>query len=473
MIKLKKISFKNTSFGMKSYDLLDISTGESVPSYAEFLHEIMANQVSENRQAQNSINAVASDLKVFLEYVLNAQDLLFKNKVSTETTYLSEIILSYPSYLSLAQNSQSKLARETAKITNRAPVKGKSVARNLSTVNKFLNASAANHERNSQANTLDFINIDVASKNIHKDLLNRRKLSTSERIRLQKDSVIGQVIRGGARYTNSILFRTPSRISSTSSKDYKHFPIDYIQPLLDNAQTYRDRALWSLLLGTGLRMSEAGQILVQDIDLAKEEVKILSYRHRIACFEGLNDKSIFNLSFKGRATEEVFFIYPFKTVFFDSIEKYLKFERPYGAKHSYLFVTNGNRSKGEPLFSSSNTTQNYSFKKVQNKISCPYKDGLNKRYTLHSLRHFYGHWLINFHRTETGEKLNIEDVQYMMGHKERKSTEHYAVINKEIAKEKMRLANLVLQNKYRENSKEFLTNQQNNVLTTLLKGVSL
>ena len=458
---------------MKSYDLLDMSTGESVPSYAEFLHEIMGNQVGENRQAQNTINTVASDLKVFLEYVLNAQDFLFTNMVNTGTTYLSEIILSYPSYLSLAKNSQSKLASETAKITNRAPISVKSAARNLSTVNKFLNASSATHERNIQANTHDFINIDVEPKNIHKELLNRRKLNSSERKRLQKDSVLAQVIQGGALYAKSRLFRTPSRFSATSNKDYKHFPIDYIQPLLDNAPTYRDRALWSLLLGTGLRMSEATQVLLQDIDLVKEEVKILSYRHRIACFEGLNDKSIFNLSFKGRATEDVFFIYPFKTVFFESIEKYLKFERPYNSKHNFLFVTNGNRSKGEPLFSSSNTTQNYSFKKVQLKISCPYKDGLNKRYTLHSLRHFYGHWLINFHRTETGEKFNIEDVQYMMGHTERKSTEHYAVINKEIAKEKMRLANLVLQNKHRESAKEFLKNQQNDVLTTLLKGVSL
>ncbi|MGL6288978.1 tyrosine-type recombinase/integrase [Aeromonas hydrophila] len=71
------------------------------------------------------------------------------------------------------------------------------------------------------------------------------------------------------------------------------------------------------------------------------------------------------------------------------------------------------------------------------------KNNIDKRYTLHSLRHFYGYWLLNFHRTADGHSFSLLEVQNMMGHANIESTKKYAVTDKIVAQEKMRLANLV------------------------------
>ncbi|MFE8731005.1 hypothetical protein, partial [Aeromonas hydrophila] len=76
--------------------LLDTETGESIPFYADYLHKIISEQVANQRRSQNTIDAIAADLKVFLEYVINAQELFFEQSLKTDSTLLAEIILSYP-----------------------------------------------------------------------------------------------------------------------------------------------------------------------------------------------------------------------------------------------------------------------------------------------------------------------------------------------------------------------------------------
>ncbi len=107
---------------MKTYDLLDPLTGESVAFYAEYLNKIIQEQISNSKQAQNSIDAQASDLHVFLEYVVNAQEIFYSRKITTNSTLLAEIILSYRDYLTLGVNSQKAIARETAAVTQRKPI---------------------------------------------------------------------------------------------------------------------------------------------------------------------------------------------------------------------------------------------------------------------------------------------------------------------------------------------------------------
>jgi integrase len=471
MIKFKKIAVEISSFGMTSYDLLHPDTAQSLPFYAEYLHKIIRDQVANRKQSQNTIDAIATDLKVFLEYVYNAQEAFFEKDIGTSSSLLSEIILSYPDYLAYATHSQQPIARATAIATGRKPVAKSTVNRYLSSVNGFVSASATHHERVVQAKEHNLIDIDVPSENIHASLLRRRELTSYERKSLRERSVMAQVISGGGKYINSTLFGISSVYGGTAEDKYKYFPITHIEHLLDAAKSYRDRALWALLAGGGLRMSEASQLLVSDVDIVNETLGVFTYLDRIENFDGVKAKDAKKLSFKGRETTEAFFIYPFGEIFFESIALYLQYERPKGCTHNYLFVTNGNRGRGRPLFATSRSNRLSAIKKAQTLINCPLKNDRGYQYTLHSLRHFYGHWLLNFHITAGGQKLTLLEVQYMMGHASIESTKKYAVINDILAKEKMRLANLVLQNKSINGGSNLLHNHQKSLVDSLLSGI--
>ncbi len=428
--------------------------------------------MTNRKQSQNSIDATANDLQVFLEYVYNAQEIFFERNICTSSTLLSEIILSYPDYLCFASKSQKLIARETAIITGREPVKKSSANRYLSSVNSFVSASAAHHETLKHAKEHGLIDIDVSSENIHASLLKRRELSSLERKNLRERSVLAQVVSNGGRYTKTNLFATDFIANSNKSDEFKYFPISHLDKLLDVANSYRDRALWALLAGAGLRMSEASQLLVSDVDIINETLNVFTYRDRVESFVGIKMEDVGRLSFKGRETAEAYFIYPLGKVFFDSIVEYLKHERPKGLGHNYLFVTNGNRSRGRPLFATSRSNRLYGIKNAQKAINCPPKNEKGHRYALHSLRHFYGYWLLNFHQTPEGHRFSLQEVQHMIGHAVVNSTKKYAVTDRLIAKEKMRLANLVLENKSVESHAQLLLEHQQDVIRSLLSGIN-
>ncbi|WP_095498388.1 tyrosine-type recombinase/integrase [Paraferrimonas haliotis] len=443
MIKFIKVKIPNKTLGVFLFDLIHPETGQSVPFYLDYLKKIAMEQVKDRKKAQNSIDAYAKDLKKFLEYVYNAQKVFFEEQLDTESTLLSDIIISYPSYLTLAQRSPLLLAKKTARVLAIKPVKASTANRQLSTINSFLNASASKHAIVKSIKSDGFINIDKAAFDIHESLNKKKGISQSKRIRMLENSVIAQVISGGPRYTSTKAFRIKSCAIENNFED-KNFPIEYIKPLLQNAKTYRDRAMWALQAGAGLRMSEVSQVLIQDLDIVNEKVKILSYQDRVECFDGIAFEDTAKLSFKGRKCEEATFIAPFDQIFFESVVNYLKYERPKGLGHDYLFVTNGNNSRGKPLFTSSASTLAYPMKQALKRINCPPKNSEGASYSPHSLRHFYGFWLINFAVTDDGERFTLLEVRDLMGHRNIKSTQKYAVADRKLAIKKIRSANKLI-----------------------------
>ena len=442
-LRFKRVRFYNDMLGVYLYELIHPETAESVPFYLDFLKKVASDQAKARKRAQNSIDAYADDLKSFLEYVYNAQNVFFDCDFETESTLLADIILSYPDYLTLGTNSPQKLASNTATVLNIKPVSSKTANRRLSTVNTFLDASAQFHSILKSLPDTSFLNVDRTSLDIHRDLNNCRKLAHSETKRLREKSVLAQVVSCGPKYAKSKAFKIKGDSSSQQLRN-KYFPMEYLAPLFQAATTFRDRAIWALMAGGGLRISEVSQLLINDIDMVESIVHTYNYQDRIECFEGLTSSESSSLSFKGRKISEVTFIEPFKSIFFDSIAKYLEFERPMGLKHNYLFVTLGNNSRGKPLFTCSNSTLAYPLKKALTLIGCPLRSDDGDPYGPHSLRHFYGYWLVNFHVTAEGKGFSLLEVRDLMGHASESSTAIYAVIDHEISKEKMRKANLVI-----------------------------
>ncbi|NMV12641.1 integrase, partial [Vibrio parahaemolyticus] len=99
-----------------------------------------------------------------------------------------------------------------------------------------------------------------------------KELPTSQRKALIENSYLAGCISGGAKVSKiKNFFKLPSE---TKSEEPKHFPKDSIGQFLLNTKTHRDKCLYALCFGGGLRFSEATKVRFCDLDVINEEVKL-------------------------------------------------------------------------------------------------------------------------------------------------------------------------------------------------------
>lgn len=421
---VKKIEYVDPILGRTAFRLINLISGEDIPYYNRYLVEKLRTKNS----PADSIKAWADDLAIFFDYFIAATDFAEKNTSEFKASPLSDIIFAYPLYLVEATNSSNLISRELAQKTGFTGCSRSTASRRLSTIRTFLTSSVERHYAQQELKTLGLISIDVSPEVFGTELLKHKKVDHIQRQRLLQNSFLAGVISGGPQYVTSTFFKLPNSAGKESDshkgKDVeKAFPCNMLIELLDNATCYRDRALWALLAGTGIRTHEALNLTEDDINGITGEVLILPYPERVEVYDNLNIKNKEAKKNKGRSGAETFFIEPFKEIFLTSLRKYLRYERPQ-CEHKYVFVALSNNAIGRPLYQGDATPHNKPFKKAQNAM------GMHKIHTLHSLRHFYGTWVLNFLPTEHGYGLNIETVKIMMGHSSSATTERYAVKDK-------------------------------------------
>ncbi len=130
--------------------------------------------------------------------------------------------------------------------------------------------------------------------------------------------------------------------------------------------------------------------------------------------------------FKGRNTSEVVFIPQLKAPFFEALSKYLKYEYCPGSSPEYLFQDVRPGHRGRPFDQISDAAKAASFARACRSAGVTSKDG-DTSYTLYSLRHMYGVYMLNYLPVDGGYGLSLAQVQRLMGHVSSKSTEVYAV----------------------------------------------
>ena len=135
--------------------------------------------------------------------------------------------------------------------------------------------------------------------------------------------------------------------------------------------------------------------------------------------------------FKGRAVATTYLFPPLRQHFFRALRKYLEEEflpvyRP--GEPQYLFQYMEPKRRGQPLINASDTAMNKPFKLAVSRanVSPP---GPDQNWTLHSLRHLYGVYMLNDYplAPERGLfGLPLTDVQMLMGHSSIRATAKYA-----------------------------------------------
>ncbi|OEE68064.1 hypothetical protein A1OO_20250 [Enterovibrio norvegicus FF-33] len=435
---MESVNFRLAS-GQKSYALY--INGEPVYAFNRYINDLA------RTEAANTVKSKASDLRIFFAYldVLDNPDEITELEVckDTGTSLLTEIVLQFPLYLSMGRKAPEKsLAALVAGKTNRKPTSNVTNQRVISSVRGFLKQSAKLQAELQSASEMGVVDLSVAPDIMFGESLFRQSMPRSQRKALLKKSLISGVCRNGARLANSTILKT--RKSSIVNQERgssinKALPHEDVMPVLSEAKTMRDRLFISLALGTGLREIEAANILLQDIDVKNKSIRSVNPLSRPLAygnaFESFHGETAHDMAYKGRSTDETFFIEPFRTIFFRTLRDYLELERkPLNVGHSFLFVVlRKGETQGRPLSLCSDKTRQHAFKqaltRVYKKRGLPKPRGL----ALHSLRHFYGVYCLNylcigFHKDGTpiiGLDLNV--VQHLMGHANISATEVYAV----------------------------------------------
>lgn len=424
--QIRKQSFKHFG-GYEIATYFDVETGVELFGPRQFLEYLVENE----GPSQNSIDAAVNDLCLFLRYLRKCSDLQLKGQswMSETGTYLHRILLMYPSFLAEADKSPNIFIAEIAKQLAFTGLREASVRRYISTVNQFIKFNNTEWISQSSLSEKTKLDVFVSEKSLMSQLSESMPVDVGEKVMMLNNSMLAGVISGGPRKITRPTLKMPKRfrgiLDPVDKKYNKCFPIERVLDVIKNSSTYRDICLFALMAGTGVRTSEAVQMRIEDVDVHEETVKILPYSSRIKAYSDINENQISKLVFKGRSSEDVYFLEPFKSIFFTNLFKYINEERDRSnPSHDFLFVTLAKNLKGRAMFEGDATSHNRTFKATQKRI------GMEKQYSLHSLRHFYGTWLRNYAPTRNGYGYPVEIVQRAMGHKNVKTTEGYALPDK-------------------------------------------
>lgn len=232
------------------------------------------------------------------------------------------------------------------------------------------------------------------------------------------------------------------------------FPLESITALIHNASCYRNSCLYALIAATGLRDCEADQILWEDIDLTAREILAVKPEFRkngSASYRGLTEVEKNKLEWKGRGTPLTMLLEPYGTLFFYYLELYHRHEYIPTCGHNFVF----HNKHGRPLFLCDYSTvilhqfRTASFKTLIDQSL------LAKRLGLHSLRHSYIFFLKNYLEHSKGQGLSDHELLMITGHKDIRSLQRYAKIDRELLWEKISYANNLRKHGNTKSSTEF------------------
>jgi integrase/recombinase XerD len=206
-------------------------------------------------------------------------------------------------------------------------------------------------------------------------------------------------------------------------------------------RTYRDKALYAFCAASGCRISEALQLLWEDIDMLAQTVRLENPNSRKSCpsYLALATAKRDRLSWKGRTTSVTLLIDPFATWFFEALADYLRYEYIPHGRHSFVFQYDDGTDQGAPYFLASASSRNGVFRRAVRLAGVELIQGP------HSFRHMYGTYLLNYFPRPNGTYgLPMGTVQKLLGHKHAKDTAKYARYDMDLIDAELLHANMQL-----------------------------
>lgn len=268
--------------------------------------------------------------------------------------------------------------------------------------------------------------------------------SRAEKDRLRQQTLLGGVIRLREELQRPRGLRSPVRGGVQVDLVNKEFPFERLGDLLDAALSARDRTLWALLAGGGLRLHEALNLRFSDVDPRTGEVWIVDPdNHRFG--QAMQERD--RLRFKGRAMSKVYLFEPLRTAFWAALKDYLdtEFVGTSDPSNDFLFRKIDGGGRGDALVGASDTAIEKQFKAAVRRARVPGpREAPDHLWTPHSLRHCYGVYMLNYIPVPGGPGLRLTEVQALMGHARIESTAIYARHDQLLLEAKIEAADMAL-----------------------------
>ncbi|MFG6510545.1 MULTISPECIES: tyrosine-type recombinase/integrase [unclassified Sulfitobacter] len=265
-----------------------------------------------------------------------------------------------------------------------------------------------------------------------------RQRSGAEIKRIYQSSMMVNVINHHPNVASEKLVKVRGKDSSPNRNN--DFPAKNILSLLDCASCARDEALWALQAGTGVRPHEAILTEWDYIDRDRRSV-VVEDPHNRRFASQMPDE--YFARWKGRAVSETYFIPILRDRFFSALERYVRTE--YIPVPNERLVFQSLRGNRKPYIEVADKNRIQSFKRAARRVQkqFPNEDLSLADLTPHSLRHFYGTFMLNYVPLGNDEYgLKPIQVQRLMGHEELKSTLKYARQDKLALDAKILLMNM-------------------------------
>ena len=413
----------------KSYWKLYKINGDEVIPYTEWTLHL------QNQFSYSTRDKYSQVVSKFLDYLVCVN--IFEKSVTR--IELKNAIFNYKLLLSNGTNVTDKNLLNIAEKLNFKAIKPASWSNNIAAINSFLIFTFEKEEDEREYYKLKN-NIDIPEdfKKVLPELNRYETLTSIQKNAIKQKSFLANLYRINGNITIERGLKQNNTKKISSSFEELDFPALQLPKLLMNTSCYRDKAIFSLMAGTGIRSSEAISLTWDMIDVKNQKVYI-------------QDKDLINknekLKFKGRDTKLTFFIPELRHIFFESLYQYQLKESSNNRKHNYVFEYLTGKIKGEPYYTVSRQGFIKSFRKTVKRSNIP-KPIFNEKeeWTPHSLRHFYGVYMLNHIQLENGNGFNLEEVQKMLGHSSIETTKKYARRKEEYITAQLEYAELKIQN---------------------------
>lgn len=430
---LKNVSLIDTrSNGKQSWRLLD-HDGRPVRAFDVFAKTL-------ERRSVNTRANYCRWLAEFFDYLFEAAVLApagQNGSVSQDT--LVEVIAAYDEYLVFGEDSGNAISRRIDETLPSPRISKRSSSIKHAAVRNFLKLS----ER-VRAQMLELTKVGAGPANVDEQKLlfgigDKREPPQFQRRALIANSMLAGVIAGGPKLIEEGIL--PTTVPDITYEHERAFPFDGVANVQSHLTTYRDKALYAFCAASGCRISEALQLLWEDIDTKARTVRLVDPKRRPTCssYLALTADARDKLVWKGRSTPLTLLIDPFATMFFEALAAYMRSEYIPHARHSFVFQYTRGREQGSPYFLAAASSRNGVLNRAIKLAGIEHVEGP------HSLRHMYGTYLLNyFPRPDGTYGLPLGIVQKLMGHRQAKDTAKYARYDRDLLDAELRYANTML-----------------------------
>ncbi|ENO78437.1 Tyr recombinase activity site-specific recombination Tyr recombinase activity [Thauera sp. 63] len=350
-----------------------------------------------------------------------------------------EVLEAYDEYLVLGANSGNAIARSIDETLPSPHISRRSSATKHAAVRKFLKLSERVRAQMLELTKAGAGSAIIDEQNLLVGIGDKHEIPPFQRRALITNSMLAGVIaRGPKLIEESVL---PTTVPDITYEHERAFPFDKVGDVLSHLKTYRDKALYALCAASGCRISEALQLLWDDLDTKAQAVRLVAPKSRPSCrsYLALDPEERDLLVWKGRATPVTLLIEPFATMFFEALAAYMRYEYLPHARHGFVFQYTRGGEQGRPYFLAAASSRNGVLNRAIKLAGVEHVEGP------HSLRHMYGTYLLNyFPRLDGTYGLPIGIVQKLMGHRQAKDTAKYARYDRDLLEAELKYANMML-----------------------------